>query len=251
MCSDLESSVRARPGAACCAQSWVLSLVPAFLWAAELRVQLCHDCQHLQQLLFPPPSSWLKFLCYPLARKQQAAEQGLSLSQWGEVRAAGVLLLVFDPRLTSAALLPVYTLVYLQPPFTCPGLVLSGAWLLRNSWQALSAFLKDSQLWGAVHLFQRTRWIKAHGFLVTLRHSNSSCSRAFSEWSWSHQMAWRRKMQKTEQEKIGVYLFIYICHEVAQGSYCGKFEENGRKSFSEGLINRKSARTKSLISAME
>lgn len=161
MCSDLESSVRAGLGAACCAQSWVLSLVPAFLWAAELRVQLCHHCQHLQQLLFPPPSSWLKCLCYPLARKQRAAEQSLSLSQQGEVRAAGVLLLVFDPRLTSAAQLPIYTLLYLQPPSTCPSLVLSGAWLLRSSWQALWAFLKDSELWGVVHLFQRKRWIKS------------------------------------------------------------------------------------------
>lgn len=87
MCSNLESSVRALPGAACCAQSWVLSVVPAFLWAAGLRVQLCHNCycQHLQQLLFPPPSSRLKFLCYPLARKQQAAEWCLSFSEWGEV----------------------------------------------------------------------------------------------------------------------------------------------------------------------
>lgn len=134
MCSNLESSGRALPGAACCAQSWVLSAVPGFLWAAELRVQLCHNCscQHLQQLLLPPPSSRLKFLCYPLARKQQAAERCLSLSERGEVRAAAVLLPVPDPRLTS-----IYILVYLQPPFTCPDLLLSGAWLLRNSWQTL------------------------------------------------------------------------------------------------------------------
>lgn len=44
-------------------------------------------------------------------------------------------------------------------------------------------------------------------------------------------------MQKRKQEKIGVCLFI--CYEVPQGSSCGKFEGNSRKSFSEELINRK------------
>lgn len=188
---------------------WRAVWEPGRALRAVHRAGVCHSCLHSSGLLSQECSSAMTatastcsssfFLPLPLDFNffvilwqggKQAAGQGLSLSWWCPAPC-------FWPQTHINSTIANLYFAYLQPPFTCPSLMLSGIWLLRNYWQTLWPFLKDSELRGVVHLFQRTRWIKAHGFLVTLGHS--SCSRAFSEWWWSHQRVWRRKMQKRKK----------------------------------------------------